>query len=214
MDAPQVIFFDAVGTLFAVRGTVGETYARLARDYGVTVDSQRLDRAFIESFRASTPPAFPDAEPSQIPQLEFEWWEAISMTTFQRIGAFEQFSNFQEFFKQLFAYFATAEPWFVYPDVPRTLERLKGSSTQFGILSNFDSRLYRVLQALDLDDFFTSITLSTEVGAAKPDRQIFEVALSKHDCQPERAWHIGDSYKEDYEGAKAAGLHAIWLDRQ
>lgn len=82
-----------------------------------------------------------------------------------------------------------------------------------GVLSNFDSRLYSVLDALDLRQFFTSITISTEVGAAKPDPLIFATALNKHKCPAKLAWHIGDSLKEDYQGAKAAGLKAILLQR-
>jgi putative hydrolase of the HAD superfamily len=82
-----------------------------------------------------------------------------------------------------------------------------------GIVSNFDSRLYTVLNALDIGEFFTSVTISTEVGAAKPERQIFTTALDKHGCPAGAAWHIGDSYSADYEGANASGIKGIWLKR-
>ena len=82
-----------------------------------------------------------------------------------------------------------------------------------GVLSNFDSRIYSVLQAFGLAEFFRSVTISTEVGAAKPDRHIFAAALAKHNCFPSDAWHIGDSFKEDYQAAQNAGLQAIWLKR-
>jgi putative hydrolase of the HAD superfamily len=84
---------------------------------------------------------------------------------------------------------------------------------ELGIVSNFDSRLYSVLQALELRDFFSSITISTQAGAAKPDPQIFAIALEKHNCEPAAAWHIGDSIAEDYQAAKAAGLRGIWINR-
>ncbi|NJK54063.1 MAG: HAD-IA family hydrolase, partial [Leptolyngbyaceae cyanobacterium SU_3_3] len=83
-----------------------------------------------------------------------------------------------------------------------------------GVLSNFDSRLYAVLKALNLVNFFSSTTISTEVGAAKPSPQIFNAALNKHDCPAELAWHVGDSFKEDYQAAQAAGLRGIWLNRK
>jgi putative hydrolase of the HAD superfamily len=70
-----------------------------------------------------------------------------------------------------------------------------------------------VLQSLGLREYFKSITISTQARAAKPDPQIFAIALKKHDCPPEAAWHIGDSIIEDYHGAKAAGLRGIWIDR-
>lgn len=84
---------------------------------------------------------------------------------------------------------------------------------ELGVLSNFDSRIYSVLQDLGLRDFFTSITIATQVRAAKPDPQIFAIALEKHNCSPDDAWHIGDSIAEDYHGAKAAGLRGIWINR-
>jgi putative hydrolase of the HAD superfamily len=58
------------------------------------------------------------------------------------------------------------------------------------------------------------VTISTEVGAAKPDSQIFTAALQKHNCTAENVLHIGDSFKADYCGAKNAGLNAIWFNRQ
>ncbi|HEY9641276.1 MAG TPA: HAD-IA family hydrolase [Coleofasciculaceae cyanobacterium] len=51
------------------------------------------------------------------------------------------------------------------------------------------------------------------MGVAKPHPQVFQAALEKHGCLPQQAWHIGDSLKEDYEGAIAAGIRAIWLKR-
>ncbi|MDB9483317.1 HAD-IA family hydrolase, partial [Dolichospermum circinale CS-537/05] len=81
------------------------------------------------------------------------------------------------------------------------------------VLSNFDSRLYLVLQGLGLKEYFTSVTISTQVHAAKPDPEIFKIALKKHNCSPEDAWHIGDSIRDDYQGAKAAGMRGIWINR-
>jgi putative hydrolase of the HAD superfamily len=82
------------------------------------------------------------------------------------------------------------------------------------IVSNFDSRLYAVLHALDLAPYFSSITISTETGVAKPDPKIFAIALEKHHVSPELAWHIGDSFEDDYRAACAAGLRGIWLRRR
>ncbi|MEY3221157.1 MAG: hypothetical protein RLZZ203_13, partial [Cyanobacteriota bacterium] len=77
----------------------------------------------------------------------------------------------------------------------------------------FDSRLYLVLQGLGLKEYFTSVTISTHCRVAKPDPEIFKIALNKHKCLPEEAWHIGDSIKEDYEAAKAVGMRGIWINR-
>lgn len=214
MQQPKVIFLDAVSTLFGVKGSVGEVYAGMAKQFGVEVSAKALEREFIKSFQAAPPPIFPGIEPQNIPKHEFEWWQSVSLHTFEQVGVLNQFSDFSAFFTQLYTYFATAEPWFVYPDVYPVLKRWQQLGIELGVLSNFDSRLYSVLEALDLRQFFTSITISTEVGAAKPDPQIFEIALKKHNSSAQSALHIGDSWQEDYQGAIAAGLKAIWLKRK
>jgi putative hydrolase of the HAD superfamily len=197
-NRPKVIFLDAVGTLFGIKGSVGEVYRSIAQQFGVEVDATALNKAFFQSFRNADTMAFPGVEAKEIPHHEYMWWEAIAMQTF---------------FAALYHHFAIADPWFVYPDILAALTQWRAQDIELGVLSNFDSRLHTVLPALGLAEFFSSVTVSTEVGAAKPDPQIFKAALKKHDCQPIQAWHIGDSQKEDYEGAKAAGLRAVLLKR-
>lgn len=213
MPQPKVIFLDAVGTLFGIRGSVGEVYGELARQAGVEVETVSLDQAFVQSFQAAPKAVFPEVPEAEILSYEFDWWQAIAAQSFERVGVLHQFSNFPGFFAELYAYFATAKPWFVYPDVHDALKCWQMSGIKLGILSNFDRRLYRVLEALDLARFFTSVTISTEVGFAKPDPQIFVAGLKKYHCTASIAWHIGDSLIEDYQGAKAAGLGAFWLKR-
>jgi putative hydrolase of the HAD superfamily len=213
MERPKVIFLDAVGTLFGVRGSVGEVYSKLAHQFGVEVDIAVLNQAFYQSFQAASPLAFPGTLPADVPEREFAWWWAIAAQTFQQAGVLNQFTDFSRFFTTLYDHFATAEPWFVYPDICPSLQHWHTQGIELGVVSNFDSRLYTVLPALGLAEFFTSVTISTEVGAAKPDPKVFAVALSKHNCPASAAWHVGDSFREDYEGAKAAGLRGIWLKR-
>lgn len=213
MTQPKVIFLDAVGTLFGVQGSVGKVYAEIAQRFGVEVSDDALDKAFFQSFKASAPLMFPGSKPEEIPKLEFEWWHDLVLRAFQQVGVLDQFSDFSAFFTHLYHHFATTAPWFIYPDVLPALQHWRQLGIELGVLSNFDSRLYSVLQALELAQFFSSITICTEVSAAKPDPHIFAVGLDKHHCPAELAWHIGDSLQEDYHGAKAAGLRAIWLQR-
>ncbi|MBD2326758.1 HAD family hydrolase [Alkalinema sp. FACHB-956] len=214
METPKVIFFDAVGTLFGVRGSVGSSYAKIALRYGVEVPSQTLDAAFFPAFKQAGSPAFPNVSPSEIPVLEYDWWKQVVRTTFDGARILPQFEDFDRFFSELFTHFATAEPWELYPDTVATLKQMHDRGIPLGILSNFDSRIYAVLRSLNLAQYFQSVTISTEVGAAKPDPKIFQVALGKHVCRPEEAWHVGDSLEEDYRAAKAVGLRGIWLSRR
>lgn len=213
MEQPKVIYLDAFGTLFGVKGSVGEIYSGLARSAQVKTDPKAVNRAFFQSFAASERLAFPGVEPAAVPELEYRWWKAVVSDTFERVGALSKFEDFETFCAGLYSYFETSAPWQVYPDTLTSLERWQAMGIPLGVISNFDSRLHRVLDVLGLADYFTSVTLSSEVGAAKPSSLIFEAALAKHGCAPQDAWHIGDSEAEDYAGARAAGLRAILLAR-
>jgi putative hydrolase of the HAD superfamily len=213
MQKPQVIFLDAVGTLFGLKGSVGAIYSQIAADFGVEVAAESLEQSFSAIFPTSSPLAFPDVEPAQIPELEYCWWRSLTGAVFNNLGYLERFPDFEAFFGELYRHFATAEPWVLYGDVIPTLRLWQIQGIELGIISNFDSRIYRVLAELGLEYFFRSITISSQAGVAKPDPEIFQIALQKHDCSPAQAWHIGDSKKEDYQGAKSLGIEAFLMKR-
>ena len=48
--------------------------------------------------------------------------------------------------------------------------------------------------------------------AEKPDRRIFEHALSVSGAEPETTLHVGDLYDADVLGARAAGIHPALID--
>lgn len=213
MEKPKVIFFDAVGTLFGVKGSVGEVYREIALEFGVDLAADSLEQAFRASFKAAAPPTFPGVRQENIPQQEFAWWRSLAQSTFAQVEGLDKFADFDVFFARLYQHFAQAQPWYVYPDVIPTLEYWQAQKIRLGIISNFDTRLFQVLELLKLKQFFDSITISSLSGSAKPDSQIFVTALAQHNCYASEAWHIGDSKQEDYQGAKAVGINSWWLDR-
>ena len=213
LPLPQVIFLDAFGTLFGVRGSIGHIYSEIASKYGVNCQPELLNKYFYTAFKNSPPCVFPGVPAVDIPQREYQWWREINRQTFTAAGVWEQFADFDRFFQELYGYFTTAAAWQVYPDVIPALTSWQRSHVQLGVLSNFDSRLYTVLQVLELERYFATVTISTAVSAAKPQPEIFTAALAKYQCQPSLAWHIGDSFDDDYLGASRAGLTAIWLNR-
>jgi putative hydrolase of the HAD superfamily len=213
VNFPRVIFLDAVGTLFGVDGSVGQIYGDLAHGYGIEADASALNQAFSRAFKVAPPMAFGVDQGSSVADQEYSWWRLVAQQTFSSAGVLDHFVNFDEFFSHLYAHFATADPWVVYPDVQVSLERWRQQGIELGIISNFDSRLYRVLEALNLANYFQSVTISSEAGAAKPDPHIFTIALQKHHCQPTSAWHVGDSQGDDIVGARVAGLRPIWIRR-
>ena len=58
------------------------------------------------------------------------------------------------------------------------------------------------------------LVVSEEAGVAKPSPRIFEIALERVKVRAEDAVMVGDSWTNDVEGARAAGLRAIWFNRE
>jgi len=61
--------------------------------------------------------------------------------------------------------------------------------------------------------YVSALVTSEEIGAAKPDGRIFAAALDRVGCAACDAVMVGDSWRHDVEGARAAGIAAVWLDR-
>jgi putative hydrolase of the HAD superfamily len=85
------------------------------------------------------------------------------------------------------------------------LERLQQAGLVLACVSNWDVSLAGHLQRAGLAGFFTEIVSSAAAGSAKPDPEVFLVALERLGVAPERALHIGDG-EGDAQGAAAAGL--------
>ncbi|MBH0186722.1 MAG: HAD-IA family hydrolase [Nitrospira sp.] len=210
----RVVFFDAADTLFHVKGSVAEIYLEHAVEYGFSQTPESLSaikQAFSRAFREAPPPIFASVEPAQLKQSERLWWFDIVHNVFYRVGMFERFDDF---FDRVFEVFEDAGSWSLFPETLSTVSSLKASGMELGIISNFDSRLFPVIRGLGIADLFDTITISSLAQAAKPATKIFQLALDKHAIDPEEALHVGDSLRDDVEGAGKAGLHAVLLDRQ
>ncbi len=208
----EVIFFDAAGTLFDVRRNVGEIYANLAAKYGKNLSPEKLQQNFIRAFRQQPPMTFPSATPkNELPALEFNWWQNLVLEVFSEFGVFPDFDHY---FVEVFEFFRTAQAWKLVDDAQITLQALQERRVKIGLISNFDTRVYDVLRAFELLDYFDSIHISSEVGAAKPDPRIFQAALTAHQIDAAQAIHIGDDVRDDAQGAEAVGMTGILFNRQ
>jgi putative hydrolase of the HAD superfamily len=206
----NVIFFDAAGTLFEPRDPVGATYARVARTYGIETEADKVDAAFRRIFRHSPGLAFgPGHGANELRELERRWWRELVAASFKELG---EFTDFGAYFDELFALFADPATWRIDPEATPTLRRLRTRGFTLGMISNFDYRLYRILEGLGLAEQFDSITISSEAGYAKPSPEIFRIALAKHGITADEALHVGDSDHLDIAGATAAGIAAVLID--
>src|SRR5580704_16288460 len=159
------IFFDAAGTPFESRRPIGDSYAAVARDFGANVSGKAVSAAFRRAFSNAHGLAFgPGREADDIRRLEREWWRDRVAETYADL---HQFDDFDAYFDALFEFFGDPDNWVAYPDVAPALEKLKDAGLRLGVISNFDARLYRLLDGLGLSHFFDSVTISSEAGYAK-----------------------------------------------
>ena len=101
----------------------------------------------------------------------------------------------------------------LYPEVLALLPSLR-RRYRLALITNGASDTQRgSLRMLGIEQAFDAVAISGEVGVAKPDPAIFQVALRGLGFGPEQAWHIGDDALTDIAGAHAAGLTAVWLNR-
>jgi putative hydrolase of the HAD superfamily len=215
----KAVFFDAGGTLFCPYPSVGEIYAHAAKKYGVTYDPETLQREFEDAWarRAGLSSLGPDTNHEK----ERAWWHSLvgEVFTHKRGQATKKtetvpFSEFDAFFSELHESFTDHKLWQIYPEVGPVLAQLRARGLKLGIVSNWDLRLPVVVKNLKLWDSFDFVLGSSACGATKPARKIFEEALSLAGVLPHEAVHVGDTYDEDFVGAKEAGLHAVHLDRE
>jgi HAD superfamily hydrolase (TIGR01549 family) len=79
---------------------------------------------------------------------------------------------------------------------------------EVGVETLMASIRFRAFPALD------GVVTSAGAGARKPDPEIFAAALELAGCEPGEALHVGDTPEEDLDGALAAGIPALLIDRQ
>ncbi|MGI8925717.1 MAG: HAD family hydrolase [Tepidiformaceae bacterium] len=103
----------------------------------------------------------------------------------------------------------------LFDDALETLQLVRAAGLRVGLITNGDSPLQRdKIERFDLARRLDVIVIEGEFGKGKPERAIFEHAVAAVGVRAEEAWHVGDNLYADVGGAKAAGLHAVWVHRE
>ena len=97
-----------------------------------------------------------------------------------------------------------------YSDVLPTLSALKGEHV-LAVLSN-SPRVEGVVEELAIRHFFDAVIAAPE-EYRKPDPRAFLEACRVVGGEAEECVYVGDSLLNDIEGAYAAGLSPVWIDR-
>lgn len=77
-----------------------------------------------------------------------------------------------------------------------------------GLISNAWSGLREYITKEKILPSFDSVTISAEVGAAKPDAKIFQVALDRAKVKPEEAVFV-DDFQVNIDACEAIGMKGV-----
>lgn len=105
------------------------------------------------------------------------------------------------------------ENMYLIPSAVETLSELSGRGVPLGLITNGDSETQRKkIERFGLGGYFKEILIEGEVGFGKPDRRIFELAISKFGVAGDAMLMVGDNLKWDVAGPQSVGMHGIWFD--
>lgn len=117
---------------------------------------------------------------------------------------------------ELSAAFVTARrsDWAIDPAAGPTLDAL-AERYRLAIVTNGAPDVQREkLEGSGLGSRFGTVVISCEVGIGKPEAGIFSAAVERIGVAANDAVMVGDSAERDVAGAHAAGIRAVWLDRE
>lgn len=206
----RAVFFDAGQTLLEADPSVEEVYREAFATHGVEADLEAVHRAVHATWREVDARRERGEERWGGLEGEAGFWRRFVEEVFGRSGG----KGLPEpLLHGLIAHFREDKHWKVYPETREVLSALRGAGMTLLVVSNWDSTLPRLLERLELAPFFDGVVVSAVFGASKPSRAIFDEAVRRAGVPHADILHVGDSLVDDYHGARAAGLHALLVDR-
>jgi putative hydrolase of the HAD superfamily len=205
----KAISFDAMDTLFYLTKTIGDHYACVGRVVGLVLDAQTLERAFHTAWK-QMPQRAAIGGPRE--NDDKGWWRELVHLVLDRVAPSLSEFDRDNFFEVAYEHFAEAGVWELYPEVPDVLEQLR-PRFELAVISNFDGRLRFILEHLGISKYFVHVFASSELGADKPDPEIYGRAVKLMNLKPNEVLHVGDDPERDWDAATAAGLSIFRLDR-
>jgi len=100
-----------------------------------------------------------------------------------------------------------------FPQAEDTLRQLVNKKLKLALLTNGAGAVQQEkIKRFGLSRYFSTILIEGELGFGKPDRRVFETAVTKLDVTPGQTWMVGDDLQRDIAGAKQSGIYTVWCD--
>ena len=115
--------------------------------------------------------------------------------------------------REIYREWAACQHFELYDDVPAVLRQLSESGLRVGLISNTHRCLASFQSHFELQGLISATVSSSDHGLMKPHPSIFSSALQLLGVAPAEAVMVGDSLRQDIEGALNVGMRAILLNR-
>ncbi|XP_050521679.1 rhythmically expressed gene 2 protein-like [Daktulosphaira vitifoliae] len=216
----KLITFDITGTIFKYRTSPAEEYWTVLLKHGVQVKKPIIKDLINKNMYEMT-----KKHPNFGLKTGLGWenyWKSFAHNvisdTLCKQNIFIHNKKLTNIIDDLMQTYSTGDTFVLQNGVISLLQYLKSKQIPLGIISNYDPRIKDIIKNHRLENYFSFILSSYEVGFAKPSVEIFQKAESfvKDYSDKKLFLHVGDSYTLDYVAAKNAGWSAflVHTDKQ
>lgn len=199
------VLFDAGNTLFYEKPSRFEIYTSAAHDLGLQKSHDEV-KAAMHRAHELTPPC--DGESARYTE---RWFHVYVPTVYRLLGARDE--ALSGFLESLLERYRKTVSLQLFPETAEVLDLLKSRGIAMAVVSNWSPRLLIHLQNLKLTDRFDAILVSAIEGIEKPAPALFLRACERLRVDPAEALHVGDHAVNDIEGARAAGIRGLLIER-
>jgi putative hydrolase of the HAD superfamily len=199
----RAVLLDALGTLVELQPPAPRLQ-RVLHDFGFEVSEEQAAAGFMAEIAYYLDHHLDGSDPERLERLRDrcadEMRRALGLPELDHATARRAMLEALEFTP--------------YPDVEPALRELRDRGMTVVIASNWDCSLPDWLRPAGILELVDGVVTSAEVGAAKPSPRVFERALGIAGAEPGEALHVGDKVDNDIEGAAAAGVRGVLLQRE
>ena len=203
MTARAVLFDVDFTLIYPGPMFLGEGYQAFCARYGIDVDASRFDEAVAA--------AAPLLDVSDDAPYDPELFVAYTSRIIEGMGG--RGPELDACSREIYAEWAACQHFELYDDVPQVFRILADAGIRIGLISNTQRCLTTFQSHFELDGLVSATVSSFEHGRMKPHPSIFEEALMRLGASAAEAIMVGDSVRQDVEGALRAGMRAILLHR-
>ncbi len=206
----RAVFFDLYGTLAEFYPPRETIQARAAAGFGLTLDKEGVDRGYYlaDRFMAHQNSVAPVRNMS--PEELGDFFARFEQLVLRGAGHDVDLRTAAAVWRKVRAQKYTMR---LFDDVIPALDRIGAMGIATGLISNMNLRGDRLAAEIGLTGHVDFAVTSMDSGVEKPHPRIFRTALERAGAGPGEALHVGDQIESDVEGALAAGITPVLMDR-